>query len=308
MASPNDSTAAFVHLSDPHMTSLRRLRARDLVNKRLLGYLSWRRSRRRDHDPEVLGALRHALADHPGDAVVITGDLTHLGTPDEYAEARDWLATLGPAERVSVVPGNHDLYAPVTPAATLAHWDRHMGGDGATAFPFERRHGPISFIGVNTAYPSAPLLATGRIGTAQMARLSELLERTGAEGRFRVVFMHHPPQHDAVGRRKALNDAMAFREVIRRQGAELILHGHTHRLCRARLDGPAAGVPVLGASSASTRSARFRRNAAYYRCRVTDDGGRWRLSVSMHAYCPDKAVFAEHSSSDGPLSDLACAS
>ena len=45
------------HLSDPHLTHLGEVRGRELLSKRVLGYLSWRTHRRHVHRSEVLDAL-----------------------------------------------------------------------------------------------------------------------------------------------------------------------------------------------------------------------------------------------------------
>jgi 3',5'-cyclic AMP phosphodiesterase CpdA len=51
----------FAQLSDPHLSSLKEVRGRDLFSKRGLGYLSWRRKRRFEHRTEVLEALQRDL-------------------------------------------------------------------------------------------------------------------------------------------------------------------------------------------------------------------------------------------------------
>ncbi|RLA48224.1 MAG: metallophosphoesterase, partial [Gammaproteobacteria bacterium] len=43
----------FAQISDPHLSSLEGVHARDLLNKRVFGYLSWRRKRRFEHRAEV---------------------------------------------------------------------------------------------------------------------------------------------------------------------------------------------------------------------------------------------------------------
>ena len=69
----------------------------------------------RDHLAHTLSALGAALVqqERPLEAVVVTGDLTKGNEPDGYADFDDLLAQLGdakpPAERVVVVPGNHDV-------------------------------------------------------------------------------------------------------------------------------------------------------------------------------------------------------
>ena len=54
------------------------------------------------------------------------------------------------------------------------------GDDGAGGFPFVRRRGPLALIGLSTAVPTAPFMATGRLGDAQLARLGEMLDALAA--------------------------------------------------------------------------------------------------------------------------------
>ena len=92
----------FAQLSDPHLSCPAPLRATDLLGKRALGYLSWRLARRRRHLAGVLAALVQDLRAAQADHVVVTGDLTHLGLPHEFEQARRWLDALGPAPALSV--------------------------------------------------------------------------------------------------------------------------------------------------------------------------------------------------------------
>ena len=68
-------TQCFAQISDPHLSSLTGARARDLLNKRALGYLSWRRKRRFEHRTEVLEALQRDLSITALDQLLVTGDL-----------------------------------------------------------------------------------------------------------------------------------------------------------------------------------------------------------------------------------------
>jgi 3',5'-cyclic AMP phosphodiesterase CpdA len=113
----------FAHLSDPHLSTPTPLLPRAWFSKRALGYLSWYRKRRFEHRAEVLAALQRDLARTRPDHLVITGDLTHIGQPEEFAQARRWLATLGPPERVSLVPGNHDSTVAAPWSETYAQWE-----------------------------------------------------------------------------------------------------------------------------------------------------------------------------------------
>ena len=63
---PGSAGLCFAHLSDPHLTTLLGVRWNQLLNKRVLGYLSWWHKRRKEHCSEVLDALLRDLEQtHP---------------------------------------------------------------------------------------------------------------------------------------------------------------------------------------------------------------------------------------------------
>ena len=125
------------------------------------------------------------------------------------------------------MPGNHDAYVRSALPAHAAQWGEFMRGDDATApglaFPFVRRRGPLALIGLTSAVPTAPFMATGRLGAEQIARLDALLP--GLAGLFRVVLIHHPPGRSRSGRFKRLTDAAALRTVQHQLGAATLQHG-----------------------------------------------------------------------------------
>ncbi len=286
----------FAHLSDPHLTSLTGVKAADLLNKRILGYLTWRFSRRYEHLPKVLDALvadlRHAHPDH----IVVTGDLTHLGLPGEFRQAAQWLHALGSAHDITVIPGNHDAYVQTPWDQTYAAWWPYMGAgqalDGAlptaddpqALFPTVQYRGRVAFIGLSTALPSAPFYAVGSLGTPQLQRLDKILQDAGDHGYCRVLLIHHPPLPGSVGNSKRLTDSEALLAVLIRRGAELILHGHTHRACRGELVTPHGVIPVMGVPSASAIGHKTGHRAQYYLYRVGPSAGGWDLQVSVRGY------------------------
>lgn len=234
----------------------------------------------------MLIALRDDLTRMAPDHACVTGDLTNIALPEEFAAAADWLASLGDPASVSVVPGNHDAYIRVPAAKALDLWRAWMtGDDGTSGFPYVRRRGPVAFVGASSAVPTAPFLATGRLGPAQRARLEHALTRLGQERLFRVLLIHHPPQRGAVRSRHQLSDAGAVRQLLATAGAELVLHGHAHRRLDAVLTGPdQAGIPVLGVGSASAVGAHGRSPAHYHLFRLDGARGARRLTVEHRHY------------------------
>ena len=71
-------------------------------------------------------------------------------------------------------------------------------------------------------------MANGFFRDNQAHRLGAILDATGKRGLFRVVMIHHPPVRNAVPQHKRLFGIDNFQKAIRRHGAELVLHGHSH--------------------------------------------------------------------------------
>ena len=255
---------ALAHLSDPHVPSRLGGWPTALLNKRVFGYLSWRLRRAAIHRTEVLDALRQDLHRSCPDHLAVTGDVVNISLPQEFRRAGEWLRTLGAPGDVTVVPGNHDAYVHVSWERSWAHWIEFMDSDDGSPrldtanesaadcwFPVIRRRGPVALIGLSTAHPTAPGRSSGTVGCGQLERLAGDLRDMGREGRFRVVMLHHPPHPAGAPAGKRLRDAHDLQQVIAEHGAELILHGHEHRLRIHDLAGPEGPVPVFGVASAS---------------------------------------------------------
>jgi len=251
-------TFTLVHLSDAHLGPIAGFRLRTLNTKRALGFLNWQHKRRFVHLPTVADRLAADALAHAPDHIAVTGDLANLGLPGEFMTGLGWLKTLGEPDRVSVVPGNHDIYTGrLGGPSCLETWAPYMRGSESWTetspvhFPYERTSGPVALIGLNSAIPTPVGVAGGRLGPAQLAELQRSLERLGAAGYIRVVLIHHPPLPGQASPRRALEDAEALADVLERWGAELVLHGHNHKQSLVWHRHGARGIPILGVASAS---------------------------------------------------------
>ena len=250
------------HLSDPHLAPLPPPTWRELLGKRTTGYFNWRRKRRFIHDPTVLASIVADLKAQAPDHLAVTGDIANIALRSEFTRGRDWLEHLGSPHDVSFVPGNHDIYVPEAARFAARHWGAYMSDDeGEAGFPYLRRRGPLALIGLSSGVPTAPFLATGWLGTQQLAGLAETLAKLAGEDVFRVVLIHHPPVTLAA-RHKHLLDAAVLKRVIAAHGADLLIHGHDHLHMLNWLTGPrGTQVPAVGVPSASAKPGT---NAAAY--------------------------------------------
>ncbi|MDX2428166.1 MAG: metallophosphoesterase [Xanthomonadales bacterium] len=225
-----------VHLTDPHLSTLDGEKLLKLRGKRWSGYLSWRKNRRNHHLPAVLNNLVDAVRAETADQILLTGDLVHIGLDSEITQAAEWLTTLGPAGKVMLVPGNHDIYGEGSAEAVLQSWSDYLfqpvhGSEPeqvAGQFPVVRKLGKLSLIGLSTACVTPVFMATGELGDEQLQRLAVLLQQAAAEGQMVALLIHHPPLPGMTHWRKALADAAALETVLKQFPPSLIFYGHLH--------------------------------------------------------------------------------
>ncbi|MCK1737731.1 metallophosphoesterase [Bradyrhizobium sp. 138] len=270
------------HLSDPHLAPLPKPRLRELAGKRVLGYVNWTRNRHKYQRREVLDALVADMKAQAPDHIAVTGDLVNLALEAEFAPARAWLDGVGPPDRVTAIPGNHDAYVRATSHRFGETFGPYLAGDdGSIGFPSVRRRGPLALISLSTAVPTLPLMATGTLGRDQLASLGTVLERLATEDVFRVLLVHHPLRSHA--RQKRMTDSAALLALLKRHGVELILHGHDHIHSTMWFDGPNGNIPALGVPSASALAHGRTPAAAYNLFTIEKDNAGWRCEQTVRS-------------------------
>lgn len=228
-----------------------------MLDKRLLGSLNALLRRGRLHAYDVTRAALDMVRRTRPDHLLVTGDITTLGAEAEFRRFREGLEDLPLSpEQITVLPGNHDAYVPSVVRGRLFErvFAPYLQTDEdfrAFEWPLVRLRGPLALVGCCTARPCPPPLAIGTLGAQQLARLEAVLADPRVTQRCRVVGLHHPPQPGAGHWHNRLTDAAAFRKILARQGAELVLHGHLHRRLATKLPGPRSPVAVRGVGSVS---------------------------------------------------------
>ena len=274
---------ALAHLSDPHLPPLPSPRLADLAGKRALGYLNWTRNRRKFHRRDVLDALVSDLQAQKPDQIAVTGDLVNLALEAEFAPSLIWLEGVGAADRVTVIPGNHDAYVRATQHRFAQAFGNYLVGDraadGGDPFPLLRRRGPLALIGVSSAVPTPPLMATGWLGRSQLDALRRVLTGLSTEQAFRVLLIHHPLRSNS--HIKRLTDSSELLALLKVHGVELILHGHDHVHSTVWIDGPNSTIPVVGVPSASAVAHGRYPAAAYNLFSIERDGAAWRCEQTV---------------------------
>ncbi len=203
-----------IHITDTHLVE---------PGKRLYGL-----------DPRA--RLDAAIADinaHHADAhlAVVTGDLTHWGEPEAYANFLEAMNVL--VVPYTVLVGNHDKRPNCLAALAAAPRDSNGFVQGFHDTP----HGRLVFLDTLDEWSHA-----GQLCPKRLAWIEATLEATPSEQPF-FFFMHHPPfevgVHDMD--RIALAERDAFRQVITPYMGRIrhLFFGHVHR----PISGSWSGIP-----------------------------------------------------------------
>jgi hypothetical protein len=259
------------HFSDLHVLDLVGVGPHRFLNKRLSGYANLRLKRNHVHKAGYVRAISREIAKAKIDHVAITGDITNLALETEFRAAKKLLEDelgLSPHD-VSVVPGNHDLYTrgAMKGKRFAEYFGAYTEGDlpeivvrdlGLGIFPYVRLRGPCAIIGMSTAVPRLPFVASGSLGTRQLEAFARALA-------------HH----------------------LRVVPHGLVLHGHLHRRQERALATSAGAMRVVGATSASLHAHpghETARMAGFNLYEIDDAGAITR--VEAHVLDPETDTFS----------------
>jgi 3',5'-cyclic AMP phosphodiesterase CpdA len=254
------------HFSDLHLLSLDGVPATRFLNKRLSGWVNLKLKRGSIHRSEYVRAIAREIGKLEVDHVVVTGDLTNLALESEFELARDLFERdLGiDASRITVVPGNHDLYT--RGSFTSRRFEQFFGTwlqsdlpelaveAGGGRFPVVKLRDHVAFVSLSSAVPRLPLIAAGELGAEQLQALRKVLAHPEVAARTLVLALHHPVVHSWSRLKvhvEGLRDVDSLVPELRDVSRGLLLHGHLHRRIQRTLKTDAGKLTQVGATSAS---------------------------------------------------------
>lgn len=266
------------HISDPHLGPLPKPSIFQLFSKRFLGFINWQFNRTGHHTNKYLDQLVGDMLTQNPDHIAVTGDLTNLSLPSEFETTSMWLKRLGPPDKVSVIPGNHDAYVPGTLEMCKRSWFDFMADDGqmeCEGFPYCRIRDGIALIGISSAVATGPFMATGKVGMKQIRDMEKLLADLSNDNLFKVVMIHHHPIKKSISWHKRLIDSELFCDTVSTTGVNLVLHGHSHKRELTALEGIHGPIPVVGVPSASNSPGGYLPGARYNLFKIHHCENKW---------------------------------
>jgi 3',5'-cyclic AMP phosphodiesterase CpdA len=221
----------------------------------------------------LLDALREVGVDH----LLVTGDLTLSAEPREFERAADLLRPWAEAGKLTVVPGNHDVWT--EDAVDTGRFLRAIGADGkgmrrpAPTYPHVVPLGEeVVLVALDSArWGDDPYTTAGKLGADQLRTARELCREHQKQGKATLLAFHHhvllPPERipsDSLVARMPLADADQVIRLVAELPVAAVLHGHRHCAFRVDVPGVDGPVPILCAGSVSrTAEEPVRRARAY---------------------------------------------
>jgi 3',5'-cyclic-AMP phosphodiesterase len=205
---------------------------------------------------ELLHSAISEINEAAPDLVVVAGDVTDDGYPDQYPEARAELEAIE-CRQLVIVPGNHDARN----VGYLLFEDTFGSRDRSLRFAAGGLE--VALVGVDSSKPD---LDEGEIGREHYGWIED-----GFRGRadLRVfVCHHHLVAVPGTGReRNQVRDAGDVLALLVRLRVDLVLSGHRH----VPFVWPLAGMYIVHSGTVSTLRTRGFPHPAYNLLRVADD-------------------------------------
>ncbi len=186
--------------------------------------------------PCLESVLQH-LSNLDLDFLLLPGDLTQHGEPDNHSWLADRLAQL--PYPVYVIPGNHDIPCLESDGRSIGMADfpfyyRRSGYHNTEELYYTCEILPgVRLIGLNSNLFDADGKQLGRLSDRQLVWLEQVL--TGSQDQLIIVTIHHnilehlPDQsRHPLGRRYMLENASTLLQLLRSAGVQLIFTGHLH--------------------------------------------------------------------------------
>jgi len=209
------------------------------------------------------------------DLVVVAGDITDEGYPDQFATAKERLEAIE-CQHVVVVPGNHDA--------------RHVGylqyeetlGARDSRLRIVAAGDDVALVAVDSSKPD---LDQGEIGRERYGWIAEGF--SGAANLRIFACHHHLMPIPGTGReRNQVLDAGDVLALLREAGVDLVLSGHRH----VPYVWPVAGMLLVHSGTAATLRTRAFTKPAYNLIRA--EGGR--ISVELRVPGGERQSLGEY--------------
>ena len=186
----------------------------------------------------ALEQIREHLLEEEVDFLLLPGDLTQDGEPDNHKWLGNWLAELPFPSYV--IPGNHDVLVPVADERSIGwaefpNYYQSSGYENSDRLYYTCSVLPgVRLIALNSNQFDADGKQIGRVDEEQLLWLGAVLTDLEPDELVLVTIHHNVIEHlpdqskHPMGRRYMLENAPELLELLSEAGVQLIFTGHLH--------------------------------------------------------------------------------
>ncbi len=252
------------------------------------------------HRAEMDTVVRKLVEDEQPDALVVSGDLTQRARPEQFTEARNWLASLRVPQ--VVIPGNHDVPLWAVHERLGDPFGRYRTHLSDELEPTLRLDG-VWIYGLNTA--KGFTLKNGVFRASSLQAMKAFFA-DAPRGTLRVATAHHhllpaPGQvYDPVASR-----ARAAAYALNEAGVDVLLSGHLHHsfVVQVRDHYPRLRHRTLVVHSGTTMSTRGRHAEHGMNSLNVIEADGARLHIEHRHYSEEQKRFVGVAGYQYPLGD-----
>ncbi len=263
------------HLTDIHYSYPENITIKQLMSKRLYGYIFWKLSKGKRFDFSMLKEIKEDIKKEQLDHIVVTGDLTQLCLPEEFYKVKTFLQSLHSQENISIIPGNHDFY--------VSEGKKHFYKEFQLQYPFVKIINNCALIGVNSAVVTPPVVSYGYLTQSQIKKLQEITERLDNRY-FNILLIHHPPINGITFWNKALINTKEIIKILKTGIINLVLYGHIHRFSIRYFSSINGKIPVISASPLAYTLRKYNQIGGYNIYEINRANNKWRLIIKRKTY------------------------
>ena len=249
--------------------------------------------------PVVMEALKHELAAHNTDVVILSGDITQRARPSQFAAARAFMHSL-PGMQKLVIPGNHDIPLYNLYARFVTPYRQYQ-----KAFPergYHLRMNGVYFLGLDATGPNRH--TRGRLDATILKTELEKARSAMQPGDMLVVAAHQPlAAMQPSDQENILIDAKETAAILSEYGTDVVLSGHVHFpiIATTQTSYPELQRSFILSGAGTAISHRIRPGAPNSFNRIQIDGKRQRIRMTRYDFAD--AVFAPVASTEFVLMD-----
>ena len=223
------------HFLDEQLNLKALLKSKYWRTKRFIDWANCRFKRSGEFSVAVREALLRKIADSDWDYLIISGDITSLGTEREFEIAHKALSPVFNGRRVIITPGNHDRYVRQSLRDKLL--EQYFGNyliqpnKHYHSLPILHLNDEVAVMMFDMALPRGLFSSRGKL-IDSISKFENAIKQLPQSTKIKIGVGHYPtflPKHITESYLHRLSKRHRVKRLLLNHDFKLYLHGHIHK-------------------------------------------------------------------------------